>query len=265
MAWVDIQLLKKLRETTFAPLKDCREALVESQWDFDKALQVLKDKWMSKASKKADRLTNEGIVKVVKNNGRVYWLKLLCETDFVAKNENFHELFDSLMEKIFSVKDDVDNLDALDSDLASELESMVSEFIWKLWENTKIGEIIVSNKNAYVYNHPWNKVASIIYYQGDEDVAKELALQVAAMNPEYVSFESVPSDYREELLVKFKEEMKDSWKPENIIDQIIDWKLRKHLSDLVLLEQEYIRDNTKKIKEILNEGFVVDGFFRIAV
>lgn len=265
MAWVDIQLLKKLREATFAPLKDCREALIESQWDFDKAQQILRDKGMSKASKKADRLTNEGIVKIVKNDWRIYALKLLCETDFVAKNENFHELFDSLLNKLFAVKENVDTYSSLEKTLLDELELMVSEFIWKLWENTKIWEVIISDKNAYVYNHPWNKVASIIYYSGNEDMAKELALQVAAMNPEYISFDAVPEDYRNELLAKFKEEMKDSWKPENIVEQIIAWKLQKHLSDLVLLEQEYIRDNTKKVKEILGDDFVVEWFSRIAI
>jgi elongation factor Ts len=128
---------------------------------------------------------------------------------------------------------------------------MVTEFIGKLGENTKLEDIIVSNKNAYVYNHPGNKVASIIYYTGDEDTAKELALQVAAMNPEYLSFESVPQSYRDELLEKFKAEMLDSDKPANIIEQIIAGKLQKYLSDLVLLEQEYIRDNSKKIKDIM--------------
>jgi len=78
-----------------------------------------------------------------------------------------------------------------------------------------------------------------------------LALQVAAMNPEYLSFESVPQSYRDELLEKFKAEMTDSGKPANIIDQIITGKLQKYLSDSVLLEQEYIRDNTKKIKDIM--------------
>jgi elongation factor Ts len=79
-----------------------------------------------------------------------------------------------------------------------------------LGENTKLDDIVVSSKNAYVYNHPGNKVAAIIYYNGDENVAKELALQVAAMNPEYLSFDSVPQDYRNELLKKFSAEMADS-------------------------------------------------------
>lgn len=265
MSGVDMQLLKRLRDTTFAPLKDCREALIESSWDFDKALDILKEKWMSKASKKADRLTNEWLIKAVEKDWKIYALKLLCETDFVAKNENFHALFDEIMDKVFTIKNDVSNLSEIESWLLNEMNWMVNEFIGKLWENTKLDDIIVSSKNAYVYNHPWNKVASIIYYTGDESVAKELALQVAAMNPEYLSFESVPQSYRDELLEKFKAEMTDSGKPANIIDQIITGKLQKYLSDSVLLEQEYIRDNTKKIKDIMPSWFEVTGYVRLSI
>lgn len=265
MSGVDMQLLKRLRETTFAPLKDCREALVESNWDFDKALDILKEKWMSKASKKADRLTNEWLIKVIKKDWRLYALKLLCETDFVVKNEIFRALFDEIMDKVCTITDDVDNLSQVEPWLLAQMNWMVNEFIWKLWENTKLEEIIVSNKNAYAYNHPGNKVASIIYYTGDEDIAKELALQVAAMNPEYLSFESVPKSYRDELLEKFKNEMADSTKPANIVEQIITGKLQKYLSDLVLLEQEYIRDNTKKIKDIIPSWFEITGYVRISI
>jgi len=265
MSGVDMQLLKRLRETTFAPLKDCREALIESNWDFDKAQDVLKEKWMSKASKKADRLTNEWLIKVIQKDWRVYALKLLCETDFVAKNENFRTLFDELMDKVCTIKNDVDNLSWVEEWLLTEMNWMVNEFIWKLGENTKLEDVVVSNKNAYVYNHPWNKVASIIYYTGDENIAKELALQVAAMNPEYLSFDSVPQSYRDELLEKFKSEMIDSGKPANIVEQIITGKLQKHLSDLILLEQEYIRDNAKKIKDITPDWFEITGYVRLSI
>ncbi len=265
MSVVDMQLLKRLREATFAPLKDCRDALIDSAWDFDKAQDILKEKWMSKASKKSDRLTNEWLIKVIKKDWRVYALKLLCETDFVVKNDLFRALFDEIMDKVWTITNDINNMSEVDKWLLDEMNLMVTEFIWKLGENTKIEDIIVSNKNAYVYNHPGNKVASIIYYTGDEEAAKELALQVAAMNPEYLSFDSVPQAYKDELLEKFKAEMVDSGKPANIVDQIIVGKLQKHLSDLVLLEQEYIRDNAKKIKDIMPSWFEVTGYTRLSI
>ena len=265
MGAVDMQLLKSLRESTFAPLKDCRDALIQADWDIDKAQDILKEKWMSKAAKKSDRLTNEWLIKVIQKIWRVYALKLLCETDFVAKNENFRDLFDKILDKVCTIESDVDSLNDVEKWLLEDINSMINEFIWKLWENTKLDDIIVSNKNAYVYNHPGNKVAAIIYYNGDENVAKELALQVAAMNQEYLSIDSVPEDYRNELLVKFNAEMADSWKPANIVEQIIAGKVQKYLSDLVLLEQEYIRDNSKKIKDIIPDWFEITKYVRLSI
>jgi elongation factor Ts len=107
----------------------------------------------------------------------------------------------------------------------------------------KLAEVILDNAPAYIYNHPGNKVASVIYYEGgNEEIAKELALQVTAMNPTYLSFEAVPTDYRESLMAEFHKEMEGSNKPQNIIDQILEGKLKKALAELVLFEQEYIRD-----------------------
>ncbi|MBU0626515.1 hypothetical protein KKG31_01255 [Patescibacteria group bacterium] len=97
---VDMNLLKQLREATFAPLKDCKEALEEANGDLDKAQDALREKGIMKAGKKLDRETNEGIVKVIQKDGRFAGIKLLCETDFVAKNEDFAKLTDTLLEKL---------------------------------------------------------------------------------------------------------------------------------------------------------------------
>jgi elongation factor Ts len=265
MASVDMNLLKQLREITFAPLKDCREALIESNGDLDQAQEILRKKGMWKAGSKSERETNEGLIKVIEKNGKVCALKLLCETDFVAKNEQFAELMENLLEKIANLSP-VKNMEEVPQASLDEMNALVAEFVGKLWENTKIGDIVVSDKKAFLYNHPGNKVASIIYYEGDNsDIAKEVALQVAAMNPTYLSFESVPADYREKLMVEFKEEMKDSGKPENIVEQILEGKLKKALGEFVLLEQEYIRDGAKKIKDILPADFKVTDFVRLAI
>jgi len=263
---VDIELLKKLREITFAPLKDCKEALIDAEWDLDKAQDVLKQKWILKAWQRAERDTNEGIAKAVEKDWRIFALKLLCETDFVAKNDDFQALFDRILGKLFWLKKEINSKDSLDNVLLDEINNEISEFVGKVWENMKLGDVIITNKHAYLYNHPWNKVVSIIYYEWDnQTIAKELALQVAAMNPIYVKFDLVPQNYRDELLAKFREELKDSGKPANVVDQIIDGKLKKSLADLVLLEQEYIRDGSKKIKEIIPADFKIIGFDRLAI
>ena len=260
----DMQALKQLRDATFAPLKDCKEALDEANGNIDEAQEILKKKGILKAGKKGDRETNEGIVKLVKKDGRVAGIKLLCETDFVAKNEIFIQLADTILDRLLANKQELawgDEVPTLE-----DVNTAIAEFVGKIGENVRFTAAIVTNKPAYVYNHPGNKVASIIYFEGgSEDTAKELALQVTAMCPTYLSFEDVPVDQREKLLAEFKEEMKDSWKPANIIDQIIEGKLKKSLADVVLMEQEYIRDGSKKIKEVIPSDFKCSGFLRMSI
>ncbi len=263
---VDIKLLKQLREATFAPLKDCKEALEEANWDLAKAQDALRQKWILKAGKKEDRETNEWVVKVGKKDGRFGGVKLLCETDFVAKNEDFHKLAEDVLEKLLSVQKTITSLEELDAGILDEMNEMVAVFVWKLGENLKLTEVTLWEQNAFVYNHPGNSVASIIYFDGEgEDIAKELALQVAAMNPTYLNFEDVPVDYREKLMVGFKEDMEWSDKPQEIIEKILEGKLKKALADLVLLEQEYIRDWGKKVKDIIPSEMVVKWYKRMSI
>ncbi len=263
---VDMNLLKKLRDATFAPLWDCKQALEEASGDFDQAQEILRKKWILKAGKKAERETNEWVVKLIQKDGWLAGIKILCETDFVAKNEAFSELADVLLEKVLSHKSEIASLESTDSALLESLNTTIAEFIGKIWENVQLWNIMLNNKTAYVYNHPGNKVASIIYYEGTDNwVAKELALQVAAMNPTYVSFDDISADEKEKLLVEYRAEMAISGKPANIIEQIIEGKLKKTLWESVLLEQEYIRDWAKKIKELITGDFVVKGFVRLSI
>ena len=263
---VDIQLLKQLREITFAPIKDCKEALIETDGDLERAQEVLKKKGISKAWSKADRETKEWLVKLVEMDWWIVGIKILCETDFVAKSDAFQEVFNKFLNKLTVVKKEAMSKEELDEDILNEMNNELHELVGKLWENMKVGEVIITNKNAYIYNHPWNKVASIIFYEwNNPDIAKELALQVTAMNPVYVSYDTIPDNYKNSLIAEYREELIKSWKPEQMINQILEWKLRKTLADQTLLEQEYIRDSWKKVREILPEGFKVISFLRISV
>lgn len=263
---VDINLLKQLREATFAPLKDCKEALVESWWDLEKAKAFLKEKWILKAWKKADRETNEGLVKLVNENWKIIWLKLLCETDFVAKNEWFMALLDKLLNDLSSQTSLFDSKDSAPWDLIESFNSTIQEAVWSIWENIQLWDAFITDKNWFVYNHPWNKVASVVFYDsGDDEIAKEIALQVAAMNPSYLDYDSVPKDSIIEIEEKFRQELIDSWKPENMIDQILKWKIQKALADDVLLEQDYIRDGSKKLKDIIPDWFKINSYIRLSV
>ncbi len=261
-----IELLKQLRDITFAPLKDCKEALAEAGDDLEKAQEILRKKGIAKAGNRAERETKEGIVKIVEKNNKTVGLKLLCETDFVAKNENFQALFDSILEKITAGDKEISALDQLDPAIAEAVENEVKEFIGKTGENMKIGDVLVTTKKAFIYNHPGNKVATLVFFEGgNDDAAKEVALQVTAMSPTYVSFEDVDQNEIAKMKEEFSAELKAAGKPEAMIAQIVDGKIKKTLADFVLLEQEYIRDGSKKLKEVLPEDMKVLAFVRMAI
>jgi elongation factor Ts len=262
---IDMNLIKELRDTTFAPLGDCKSALETAEGDLQKAIEVLKEKGIAKAGKKADRETNEGMIKVETRNGKTVGLKLLCETDFVVKNEHFQTLFQTILEKLFTVNENVESFEALSEALQAEITALITDFVGKIGENVKIGGVVVTTENVYGYNHPGNKVASLIYYSGTEEIAKELALQVAAMNPTYLTFDEVPASEKEALKAKFTEELKAAGKPEAMIENIVKGKLDKAFAEDVLLEQEYIRDGAKKVKDLLTNGFTVVKFTRFAI
>lgn len=262
----NIELLKQLRDITFAPLKDCKEALAEAGDDLAKAQKILKKKGIAKAGSRAERDTREGIVKIVEINEKTVWLKLLCETDFVAKNESFQALFDSVLNKIAQGSKEITALADLDPELAETVENEVKEFMGKTGENMKIGGVLVTKQKPFIYNHPGNKVASLIFFEGGNDeIAKELALQVTAMNPTFVSFDQVDANEIAKMKEEFSAELKSAGKPEAMIAQIVDGKIKKALADVVLLEQEYIRDGSKKVKEILPADMKVIAFVRMAI
>lgn len=262
---VDMNLLKKLREITLAPVKDCKEALVEADGDLDKAQQIMKEKGVLKAWKKADRETFEGVVKGTNSNGRIAAVKVLCETDFVAKNEGFQKLIDSLLNRLLQNPSEISDISNLSPALADELNGIVTDAIAAVGENLKLADVIVSSKNAYIYNHAGNKVAAIVYYTGDESVAKELALQVAAMAPQYATIDEVPLSIREELAVQARQELEGSGKPENVVEQIVQGKVLKTLAETVLLEQESIRDWSKKVKDMIPAWFQMQSFIRLSI
>jgi len=274
MTKVDINLLKQLRQMTNAPLKDCKEALIESEWDIEKAVQILKKKGALKAAKKADRQTNEWIVKVIQDGDIVAGIKLACETDFVAKNETFLELADKILQTILSYvkQNNIENIDWVEN-LPEPLkklilEELIPEYIGKIGENIRLLDVFVRRWKAYVYTHPGNKVVAVVFYKckGDECEieAKEVALQIAAMNPQYLSKEMVPEDVLNNLKDQYRSELQDSGKPADIIDRIVEGKIAKDLTEMVLMEQPYIRDESKKMKEVI-KNIDIEDFIRFSI
>ncbi len=267
MGSVDMNLLKKLRDTSFAPLKDCKEALVAVDGDFDAALEWLKKKGAANAAKKADRETHEGVVKVVKEGDKVIGIKIACETDFVAKNDLFIQLTNDLLNAVKAYGKDFASIEEADESAKAQWESMLHEFVGKIGENVKLVDAFISTGNAFVYSHPGDKIVAVLYYNGtnaSETNAKNIALQIAAMNPEYLSMEDVPADIVEAAKAKISSELADSGKPADILEKIVAGRLDKEFSDNVLLEQSAIWDDSKKVKEFVN-GLEITSFKRFSI
>ena len=262
---VDMNLIKQLREATFAPLGDCKSALDEANGDIEQAKRILKEKWIAKAGKKADRETKEGMIKIVTEGWKTVVLKLLCETDFVVKNDHFQTLFANIIALLQKIDWEVESYDALPEDTKSAITDLLTAFVGTIGENVKVADALVTSKHVYGYNHPWNKVASLIYYTGDEETAKKLALQVAAMDPTYLTFDEVPQAEKDAASARFTEELKAAGKPEAMIPQIVAGKLNKEFAEDVLLEQESIHDNTKKVKDMISGDFQISEFKRFAI
>ena len=261
----DMNLIKQLREATFAPLGDCKSALDEANGDIERAKQILKEKGIAKAWKKADRETKEWMIQIVTENGKTVVLKLLCETDFVVKNDHFQTLFANILNLLKNTDGEIDGYENLPTDTQTAITDLLTSFVGTIGENVKVGDVLVTSEHVYGYNHPGNKVASLVYYSGDEDTAKKLALQVAAMDPTYLTFDEVPQAEKDAATARFTEELKAAGKPEAMIPQIVAGKLNKEFADDVLLEQESIHDNTKKVKDMISEDFQISKFRRFAI
>lgn len=265
---VDINLLKQLRNSTQAPLKDCKKALIKSNWDLDAAVKFLREEGALKAAKKANRTTDEWIVKAKKEWDVVAAIKLACETDFAAKNNKFVETADKLLDEVFNLGQEVNSIEELDAEfIENNLMPLVNDIVAVIWENIKLTDVILKKGKSFLYEHPGSKVIGIVLYNGDanDEVAKEIALQLVAMNPEYIKVEDVPADIVSSHKKLIAKDLEGSNKPADIIEKIVEWRMRKIYEELVLLEQLWIRDDSKKVKDLITSDFELVDIIRFAI
>lgn len=257
--------VKDLREKTGAGMMDCKKALVESGGDEEKAVMYLREKGLSKAAKKAGRATSEGLVTpYVSEDGKTAVIsELLCETDFVAKGDDFKAFAAALSEKIAGLDVTTGSADDLPEDVAD-----VTDLIAKLGENMGVGRFakITTDGVIGVYVHSNNKLGVIVELTGTDDVAvaKDVAMHVAAMNPQCVSSDELPADVLEKEKALYLKQAMDEGKPENIAEKIVTGRLNKFYSEVCLIEQAFIKEDKKKVKDILG-GATVAGFHRLAL
>lgn len=258
--------VKELREKTGAGMMDCKKALTEANGDFEKAIEILRKKGASVAAKRAERSANEGLVltKILDDQTKGIILEVNCETDFVAKSDDFVAFANLVMDAI--EKENPANVEALmeisvDGKL---IKDELNAIIGKIGEKIEVSRFAVeSDANGVLvdYVHHGSKLGVLVKAEnvkpeGKEELAgllKDIAMQIAAMSPSYIAPENVPAEVIEKEKDIYKEIAKKEGKPENILDKIAEGKLKKYYEENTLLEQAYIKDNTKSVGALLKE------------
>jgi elongation factor Ts len=250
----------KLRKVTGAGMMDCKSALAEAEGNFDRALEIIREKGKLVANKRADRDATEGVVLAKISDDKKFGalVVLNCETDFVAKNENFVSFTESILNK--AVENNADTLETLKAIKLDgrTIEAQVTEQTGVIGEKIELsyfGKINAESVVAYI--HPGNKLATLVGFNKasvNADVAKDVAMQVAAMAPVAVDKNSVSQEVVEKELAIAKEKFRLEGKPEAMLDKIAQGSLNKFFKENTLLEQVYVKDGKISIREYLAQN-----------
>jgi elongation factor Ts len=263
----DIQHLRKM---TGAGMMDCKSALTEAEGNFDTAVEIIRKKGQAVAAKREDREAAEGCVLAAAQGDFAAIVAVKCETDFVAKNEDFIAMVRKILKVALEKQPKTtEELTALSVD-GRTISELVTDRIGVTGEKMELGAYEYLNAASTVaYIHPGNKLATIVGLNQagvDAQVAKDVAMQVAAMNPVSVDKDSVPAEIVEREKKIAREKAIEQGKPENILDRIAEGALQKYFKDFTLLQQEYVKDNKLTISDYLkkqNKDLTVIGFKRI--
>lgn len=264
--------VKKLRDQTGAGMMDCKKALEESEGDFDRAVEILRKKGQKLSEKRADREADQGLIvtKVSDDGTKAAALEINCETDFVARNEDFQNRADSFVNLVF--EEEIETVDEL---LKTELDGLtvddhLKDMIGKIGEKIKISRVILTKTDGQLvsYIHPGAQLGVLVEFEGeieDDEVARDVAMQVAAMKPLAVTREGVDTSIVERELEIAKDQLLNEGKSDEIAEKAAQGKLRRFYEERVLLEQKFVKDNSLSVQEYLkqNEVPLVTSFHRL--
>lgn len=267
--------VNKLRQITGAGMMDCKKALTENNGDFDAAVDWLRKKGQKVSEKRADREVNEGVViaKVSEDGSYGVIFGLACETDFVAKNEDYIKFTESIIALAMKNKPaDKDALLVLQMDGLSVSER-IAEYVGKIGEKLEIPDYaLITGTSVIAYNHSNGKVGVLVAMNQNDDasknIGKDIAMQIAAMNPIAIDKNEVPEEVKNREMEIGREQARAEGKPENILDKIAMGKLEAYFRDNTLLNQKFVKDNSKTIAEVLksvNKDLTVTAFKRIGL
>lgn len=264
-------MVKELRERSGAGMMECKKALVETNGDLEAAVEHLRKTGLAKADKKASRVAAEGKIVMAQSDDKrkVAMIEINCETDFVAKDDNFGKFADAVSEAVLNAgTTDAQAIGQLNLDSGDSVENTRQALVAKIGENVQIrrAEIKETDGTLGAYLHG-SRIGVIVELEGgDEELAKDLAMHVAAINPQFVDESQVPADVlskEKDILVA---QAQDSGKPAEIIEKMVQGRLRKFLAEITLVGQPFVKDGDVTVGKLLDQkGAKVRSFTRLAV
>ena len=256
---MNTSLIKELRDMSGAGLMDCKKALEASDGNIDKAMDYLREKGISKAAKKQSRIAAEGLSTILIDGNNAAVVEVNCETDFVAKNEKFVNLVNTIaklivnndvktMEEALELKTDEGTL----NDTLTNMTATIGEKIsFRRFDRMTKSD----NQNFGGYIHMGGKISVLTLIEGaSEDVAKDVAMHAAAMRPSYIRREDVPSEETEKEMAVLKEQAMNEGKPAEIAEKMVQGRINKFYKEICLEEQEFVKDSDKTVGEFVKQN-----------
>lgn len=257
---IDTKTISELREKTGAGIVDCKKALEETNGDMEQAVEILRKKGIAKAAKRTDRETGEGVIKTAVNNenNEGYMVEVNAETDFVARNDKFQEFADKVL--VIMKDQKISGRDALlaasmeNGAVKENLDSLSSVIGEKL--DIKNADTLSSAGTVVAYSHMGGRIGVLVALDkpGQAELGHDIAMQIAAMHPKYIAREQVPAAEVNKEKEIYAEQLKKEGKPENMIEKIMAGKLNKYFEEVCLVDQEFIKDDSKRVRDVLGEA-----------
>ena len=256
---VTASLVKELREKTGAGMLDCKKALEANNGDISASIDWLREKGISKAAKKADRIAAEGIAAILTKGNKAVVIEVNSETDFVAKNEEFTNMVSTILNTIIDsdakTVEEVLELSCKEGTIKDLIVSKTATIGEKLDLRRVAVEIKEDNDTFGEYIHMGGRIAVLITLSGaNSEVAKDVAMHAAAMRPSYVNKEEVPSEELEKEREILKEQAMNEGKPANIAEKMVEGRIRKYYEEICLEEQAFVKDGDLKVKEYVSKN-----------
>lgn len=269
---ISASMVKELRQKTGAGMMDCKKALTETDGDMEKAVDYLREKGLSKAEKKADRVAAEGLTTVRVEGNTAVLLELNCETDFVAKNEAFQRFLADLAAHLLKERP-TSVEEALEQKMDGEktVRETLQELIARIGENMNLRRFQLVDKTdqdtfgAYIHMGGKISVLAVLTNTANQEVAKDIAMHIAAINPRYISRDDISAEDVAKEREVLKQQALNEGKPEHIVEKMVEGRLNKFYKEVSLLEQEFVKDPDISVQKYLEQegkDVSVRAFFR---